>query len=433
MLNPLEAVAGWATEAEPRPEPPHTPRPDSFDIGDFIVKHGLEVRREGPWNGAGRKWELAECPFNPEHTGGCAVITQSADGKLGYKCQHHSCIDKHWRDLRELFEPRAQRTVQVAAAPPANPLVMGIGAIMQVEATAPEMLIEEFLPTPGCVLMFGREKVGKTLLAIQAGFCVAANLHLFQNYRIVKPGPVLLVEADDPGGAASLKLLLGKTDLPVMQAPFFTVAEPDLRLSDGFLQWLRHEIKARALKLVILDSYTALRGPRAAGGDIVKTEAGEMGELDKLGKEMGMCILLIHHESKGAAGLDWSSRAAGSFAMSAAVEGMIAVARYSDLEMNSPERHVRIRGRHFEDREMVLRFRPQYLNFEHVLSGSAAGMYPHVLTISRTFGKRTFSPKEYVLETGMSRQNATRLLGRLASAGALRKVGYGEYSLEIGL
>ena len=106
-MNPLEQVASWAPE--PEAQSPQTPHAGAFDVEAFIGRHGLKVRRAGAWNGAGQRWELEACPFQPtEHIGGCAVITRGGNGALGFKCQHHSCADRHWRDLRELFEPRAQ-------------------------------------------------------------------------------------------------------------------------------------------------------------------------------------------------------------------------------------------------------------------------------------------------------------------------------------
>ncbi len=86
------------------------------------------------------------------------------------------------------------------------------------------------------------------------------------------------------------------------------------------LNWLEQEITGRKLRLVVLDSYTALRGARRQGVDIVKQEAMELGELDAPGYVIA-AILVIHHGSKGSSGLDWTQAAAGSFAMTAATEG----------------------------------------------------------------------------------------------------------------
>ena len=104
----LQALAAMA------PKPPTKPTPSGeyrgagqpFDLDRWIPDHGLNVATEKPWNG-GRRMILSVCPFNPDHSDGSAVITQSAEGQIGFKCHHNSCEDKHWRDVRELLEPGA--------------------------------------------------------------------------------------------------------------------------------------------------------------------------------------------------------------------------------------------------------------------------------------------------------------------------------------
>src|SRR5438034_342199 len=96
----------------------------------------------------------------------------------------------------------------------------------------------------------------------------------------------------------------------------------------------------------------------AAGASLIvgapksgKAEQQELTEHDALAKRTGCAILLIHHTSKGSAGLDWSEKAAGTFAMSAATESQINISRFAEMDIAAPERLVRIRGRHSEDLE----------------------------------------------------------------------------------
>ena len=53
------------------------------------------------------KYVLEHCLFDESHKGKDAAIFQKSDGSLGYKCFHNSCSDKHWKDVRLLFEPDA--------------------------------------------------------------------------------------------------------------------------------------------------------------------------------------------------------------------------------------------------------------------------------------------------------------------------------------
>lgn len=117
--------------------------------------------------------------------------------------------------------------------------------------------------------------------------------------------------------------------------------------------------------------------------------------------------------------------------MSAATEGQIVISRFHEID--GPERLVRMRVRHGDDLEMVLRFRKETLDYEHVLAGCAASSYPLIRQISADFGSRSFGPKELMDATGISRATAHRQISRLSDAGVLAKHGYGEYVLDIGV
>lgn len=79
--------------------------PRSFDLEDWIYKHGLNVKKTS-WAG-GSKWVFEECPFNPEHKGKDAAIIQTSDGKICFNCFHNSCAGNKWRELRLKYEPDA--------------------------------------------------------------------------------------------------------------------------------------------------------------------------------------------------------------------------------------------------------------------------------------------------------------------------------------
>jgi hypothetical protein len=90
--------------------------------------------------------------------------------------------------------------------------------------------------------------------------------------------------------------------------------------------------------------------------------------------------------------LDWSEQAAGTFAMSASTESQMHVSRFRELAGNAPERLIRIRARHQEEIELVLRFRKDTLDHEHVLEGGAAPLYPLLLPGHRWPTDRTSLP-----------------------------------------
>src|SRR5260370_12554289 len=89
-----------------------------------------------------------------------------------------------------------------------KPVVLNVAELLALDTPAPSMLIEKNLPSTGATLMFGAPKSNKTLFAVQTGIAVASNHPLCDYYRVLDPGPVLMVEQDDPAGAASLKNIL---------------------------------------------------------------------------------------------------------------------------------------------------------------------------------------------------------------------------------
>ena len=101
----LEAIQSLAATA-PEPEAPRLKSKiyQPFDLDSWLAKNGIEVKTAAPYEG-GTRHILKACPFNPEHTGTSVAVFQTADGALGFKCQHASCADKTWADLRALKEP----------------------------------------------------------------------------------------------------------------------------------------------------------------------------------------------------------------------------------------------------------------------------------------------------------------------------------------
>lgn len=107
-------------------EAPHEKEP--FDIDDWIARHCPEAEGPEPWQD-GRKWIFPVCPFNPDHKNRSAIITEQANGAIGFTCHHNGCKGKNWHDLRELREPgwRAQlppviaNTVDLIAAAARHP------------------------------------------------------------------------------------------------------------------------------------------------------------------------------------------------------------------------------------------------------------------------------------------------------------------------
>jgi RecA-family ATPase len=315
------------------------------------------------------------------------------------------------------------------------PRVYNCEEVLAIETPTEEMLFEGYpIPARGATLKVGAARSGKTLLAVQEAIAVASGKPLFDYYRVLTPGPVLIVEQDDPGGASSIKTIIERSGITKgSNLPLHVATGVNFGFGLAMLDWLEEQIERLSLRMIVLDSYTALRGPHQSGGDIVKTEQLELTALDELAKRRAMANQIIHHGSKTAASksLDWTMSAAGTFVMGAATEAQVHLQRFSEMDSAATERLIRIRGRHSADVQMVLKFRKETLNFEWILEGSAASFYPLIQQIQLEFKRQAFDYKELMSLTGASRSTTFRQLNQLQLAGVLNKTAHGKYILTV--
>jgi archaellum biogenesis ATPase FlaH len=297
VRNPLEEVASWATEARPKLSlPQHGTQASAFDVDAFIVRHGLRVRREGNWNGAGRKWELELCPFRPdEHTGGCAVITQAGDGKLGYKCQHHSCADKHWHEFRELLEPRAQRTGNYEpSAPNGAPKMRSVSEVASIREYASQKIdsIVEGIIAAGTVTAFtGESGAGKTTLV--TAICSAVERGVPFAGLATQRRPVLILDKENP-----LSVVVERFDrLGIQDGPNFKVwggwapEEPPAPFSPIVIEWVK---ACEPKPLIVVDSLVSFHGGNE--NDATETRAYMQG-FRRLA-DLGATVIVLHNSGK---------------------------------------------------------------------------------------------------------------------------------------
>ncbi len=308
------------------------------------------------------------------------------------------------------------------------PTPMDFADLLEAQVEQIEMTHDDFsIPSAGATLVLGASKAGKTLLTLQTLLSVAMNEPLFGYCKPRVCGPTMLIETDDTNAIASVQSVAKKSGGP-KQTPFSLVSKVEYTLGTEMRDWLADTIKDRGLKMIGIDSYTSLRGSKAAGGDVVKTESGDFRMLDQLGIDLGCSILILHHVGISGAGRDWDMSAAGSFGVGQAVRGMIHVERFRELP-DAGERLIRLRGRHGADESMVLRLDKERLAYDWVLSGSAAEHFPVLKTISTEIGTAVFGPKELAQATGLSRQQVTRIIAKLVYSDALRREGRGQYRI----
>lgn len=139
------------------------------DLSDFLRRGALEVLGEpAPHDGTVR-WKLKRCPFNPDHVNGEAAVFQLASGALGFKCQHSSCADRHWADLRELVDGPRRAQQSTRFAPP----------ISNRGASAPARISQHSEGDPGRVILVAASDIRMRPVSwLWPGWLAGGKLHI---------------------------------------------------------------------------------------------------------------------------------------------------------------------------------------------------------------------------------------------------------------
>lgn len=78
-----------------------------FDIEEFFKKHHITYNVRERQGGV---QYIVTCPWAHLHSSSSkadSAVFVYSDGRLGYKCMHAHCADKHWQQYREFYEPDA--------------------------------------------------------------------------------------------------------------------------------------------------------------------------------------------------------------------------------------------------------------------------------------------------------------------------------------
>lgn len=110
----MEALAAMLPESEGTASHAcayHHDNSSAFDPVAYCREHNLQVHHFKPWTDrSGAKCTVAvleQCVFNPDHHLS-AVIIGWPNGARSYRCRHHSCLDRHWKDAKAIIEPGAK-------------------------------------------------------------------------------------------------------------------------------------------------------------------------------------------------------------------------------------------------------------------------------------------------------------------------------------
>lgn len=194
--------------------------------------------------------------------------------------------------------------------------------LIATELPDPRWAVPDLIPE-GMVILAGRPKKGKSLLALSAGIGVASGTPVLGFFEVYEAGEVLFVALEDFERRLQDRLgdMLGKRPAPP-NLEFWTACP---RIGQGFKEeiegWL---LSKRNPRMIVLDTYQRVR-PAPKGGDknTYAVDYEDAAELQRIAIDHRVSIVLIQHTRKPVAGGDPFDEIMGTTGNSAAADALM--------------------------------------------------------------------------------------------------------------
>jgi hypothetical protein len=282
--------------------------------------------------------------------------------------------------------------------------------------------VPKYIP-PGCGILAGRPKLGKSWLMLDVGLAVASGGKCL-NQVIIEQGDVLYLALEDNERRLQSRMtrILGFAhEWPER----FHYATEWRRAAAGGLDDIRDWIqRSEKPRLIVVDVLAMFRSPRGGRQTPYEADFEAIHELQKIAAEAEVAIVIVHHLRKGAAESDPFDKISGTLALSGAADTVLI------LDRDSNGTTLYGRGRDIEEFETALQFERTTCRWR--VLGEAAEVRR---TDQRTAilsaleqSEDPLSPADIAEATGMARNNVKQLLLKMVKAGQVLKAqGRGRY------
>src|SRR6516165_1683144 len=276
----------------------------------------------------------------------------------------------------------------------------------------------------GFAVLAGRQKLGKTWLAIDWAVAIATGGVALGSIDCV-PGDVLYIDLENgPRRIQSRIRELFPTDqsLPDMSRLEWVTEAP--QLDKGFIDRLeRWRVSVKDPRMVVIDVLQRIKPPGNRTQNAYESDYAIWAPLQKWATTNGVAVLGLHHTRKGAAD-DPLEALSGSNGLSACADTTIV------LDQDQNGRTLYVRGRDIEEKETAVMF----AGGSWAVMGDAAdvrrsGERNTIIAALEDHGE-PMTPAEIASATGKPGGNIRKLLFKMAKAGEVHKVGKGRYWVE---
>jgi hypothetical protein len=173
------------------------------------------------------------------------------------------------------------------------------------------------LLTPGSVLLAGEPKAGKTVLATQIAYSVISGMPVLNQFEVLRPGPVLFLSLEEDAEQSRDRQHRICSDEQYWQDLHYIYDLRDIRPGSDVIKYLRGQLQALPYSFVIVDLLTLVRQP-GKGGDRYAEDYQAVADFTRLGRDLELPIMLIHHTNKKSDSGTGQVRISGTYGLSGA-------------------------------------------------------------------------------------------------------------------
>jgi hypothetical protein len=281
-------------------------------------------------------------------------------------------------------------------------------------------VVENYVPE-GLSILAGRQKLGKTWLALDWSIAVACGGAAMGSI-FCEAGDVLYIDLENGHRRIQGRINMlfpSERNRPDLSRLEWVNEAPDL--NKGFIPALDDwRLSAADPRLVVIDVLQRIKPAGKVGQNSYESDYDAMSALQRWATEYRIAVVCLHHTRKGGAD-DPLEALSGSNGLSACADTTLLL----DRDGNGITLYVR--GRDVEEKESALNFLSGGWN----LIGEAAVVRrtderSRILSELLT-ADAPVSPRELSIAAGMSRNNVDQLLFKMGKAAEVRKTRRGYY------
>ena len=286
-------------------------------------------------------------------------------------------------------------------------------------------VVPQYIPE-GVTLLIGRPKIGKSWLALDLAVACSSDLTVLGSLKPAE-GAVLYLALEDSRRRLQSRLdkLLSTFGDAWSERLSIVEAGGWRRADQGGLEDI-DDWAATATKpvLVVIDTLARFRKPIDGKQQIYAADTEAIAGLQKIAIKHGLAIVVVHHDRKAEAD-DPFDTVSGSLGLTGAADTILILKRQTGGVT------LYARGRDIEERETALHFEKTTCRWS--ILGEASVVHRSAersqVIAALTAAGGPLLVGAIMAETGLKRNAADLLLGRMAKEGEIVRVGRGRYGL----